>query len=536
MLAGLLNENINQFFGIFIFTFFSEDIACITAGSLASQSKIHLLIGISASTAGILIGDFLLYAIGFIGGRPILKSSFGQKIFSSTKIENAEHWLKKNGGRLIFTSRFVPGMRLPTYLMAGILKMPFVEFIFYLVLAAIIWTPLLVVTAYYTGNWLLEILEPKSAIYRFILLVIVVFSIWISVKLITKMTHWKGRRVLQSRLQRILKWEFWPMQILYLPVGFYLLYLAFRHKRLLAFTACNPAIFASGIRDESKSEILLQLMPSKKDFGNVAEFVLIEKEFSLEKRLAKAIQFMKITNASFPVVLKPDRGERGNEVIIATSQVELEKYLQKKSFPIILQKYISGLEFGVFYYRYPSEKNGNIFAITDKRLLTLTGDGKSTLEELILKDGRAYLMANFHFTQHEEKLQNVLAMGERFPLVTLGTHCKGALFLEGKQFITEKLTEKIDEISKNFKGFYFGRYDIRVPNAEDFIAGKNIYVLELNGVTSEATSMYDPKYSIFQAYKTLFTQWRIAVEIGCLNIQNGARQLKLKELIRMAIP
>jgi hypothetical protein len=46
-------------------------------------------------------------------------------------------------------------------------------------------------------------------------------------------------------------------------------------------------------------------------------------------------------------------------------------------------------------------------------------------------------------------------------LVNLGTHCKGALFLEGNQFISEKLTLAIDKISKNFNGFYFGRYDLR---------------------------------------------------------------------------
>jgi hypothetical protein len=39
-------------------------------------------------------------------------------------------------------------------------------------------------------------------------------------------------------------------------------------------------------------------------------------------------------------------------------------------------------------------------------------------------------------------------------------------------------------------------------------------VLELNGVTSEATHIYDPKNSLFTAYKVLFSQWRIAFEIG----------------------
>ena len=58
------------------------------------------------------------------------------------------------------------------------------------------------------------------------------------------------------------------------------------------------------------------------------------------------------------------------------------------------------------------------------------------------------------------------------------------------------------------------RVDIRVPTVEDFRAGENLQVIELNGVTSEATHIYDPNYSVLQAYRTLFRQWRILFEIS----------------------
>jgi hypothetical protein len=74
-------------------------------------------------------------------------------------------------------------------------------------------------------------------------------------------------------------------------------------------------------------------------------------------------------------------------------------------------------------------------------------------------------------------------------LVELGTHCRGAMFLDGGWVKTEALEVAIDRLSKRYDGFYFGRYDIRTPCVEDFRQGRNFKVLELNGVTSEATHL-----------------------------------------------
>jgi hypothetical protein len=57
-------------------------------------------------------------------------------------------------------------------------------------------------------------------------------------------------------------------------------------------------------------------------------------------------------------------------------------------------------------------------------------------------------------------------------------------------------------------------------------------IIELNGVTSEATHIYDPRLSLFEAYRVLFRQWRIAFEIGDLNRAQGIRPTALRELLR----
>jgi hypothetical protein len=100
---------------------------------------------------------------------------------------------------------------------------------------------------------------------------------------------------------------------------------------------------------------------------------------------------------------------------------------------------------------------------------------------------------------------------------------------------TEALEAAIDRISKTYDGFYFDRYDIRTPCVEDFRQGLNFKVLELNGVTSEATHIYDPRNSLLQAYRNLFAQWRIAFEIGAQNRQRCARSTPLRTLAKLIL-
>jgi hypothetical protein len=187
----------------------------------------------------------------------------------------------------------------------------------------------------------------------------------------------------------------------------------------------------------------------------------------------------------------------------------------------------------VFYYRRPDEERGHIFSITEKRMPVVTGDGASTLEKLILADDRAVCMARFLLDKHQARVSEIPANGEQVQLVEIGTHCKGALFLDGSWIKTPELETRIDEISRSFDGFYFGRFDIRTPSIDDFRAGRNFKIVELNGVTSEATHIYDPRNSLIDAYRVLFEQWSLAFEIGAKNRARGVKPSTLRELMRV---
>jgi len=330
-----------------------------------------------------------------------------------------------------------------------------------------------------------------------------------------------------GRWKRWSRWEFWPPYLFYPPVVVYIAYLGLRFRSWTLFTAANPAIPAGGFVGESKHEIL-------KHLNNAAPWLPCSTLLGCgvaAERVAEAEAFMRSHGLRFPVVLKPDAGQRGSGVAIVRSSHQLCEYLALASFPVILQEYLPGEEYGVFYYRYPGTERGCVFSVTEKRMPILLGDGESTLEELILADERAVCMSDFYRWKNAERIQGVPAAGERVQLVEIGTHCRGAIFLDGQDTITPALEEVIGRIALTFDGFFFGRFDIRVPSRQDLMAGRNIKIVELNGVTSEATHIYDPKFSLFDAYRVLFQQWRIAFEIGDLNRARGIRPASVAYLL-----
>jgi pimeloyl-ACP methyl ester carboxylesterase/membrane protein DedA with SNARE-associated domain len=510
-------------------TLISEDLACIGAGLLTARGVIGLLPAVGGAFSGIVGGDLLLFAAGRFLGRPALTRRPLKWFLKPEDIENSSHWFSARGPAIILASRFIPGSRLPTFFSAGMLGHRMGPFIFYFCLAAALWTPALVGLSAIVGQKLLSYYHLIQAYTIWAVLGLAIL-IWASINSIPPLFTNRGRRLWIARYRRLTRWEFWPIYIFYLPMVCYIIYLGLRYRNLTLFTSANPGIPAGGIMGESKSDILRQLKPGQ---GHIARYIKLDRTLSLHQQTILVQTFLQKQQIDFPLVFKPDVGERGEGVAIVTSMEQADRYLSRTVSDTIVQEYIDGNEFGVFYYRYPGARRGNIFSITDKRLLTLVGDGHSTLEKLILEDDRAMCLAPVHFRKHKRKLHTVPAKGEKIALVEVGTHCRGAMFLNANHLITPQLEQAIDDLSRRFKGFYFGRYDIRTHSVDAFQKGQNFTVLELNGVTSEATHIYQPGNRLTTAYNTLMHQWRLAFEIGAANTRRGIRPLAFKELVNL---
>jgi pimeloyl-ACP methyl ester carboxylesterase/membrane protein DedA with SNARE-associated domain len=512
-------------FLIMLATLVSEDLTCITTGLMIARGTIGFFPGTLACFLGIFFGDLLVFVLGRTFGRAVLSRSPINWFITPEGVALASQWIERQGATLVFTTRLLPGTRLPSYFAAGMLRTKMSKFALYFFIACAIWTPVLVGLSAAFGevvqSWL-SAFEEKAGLY---LLVTGTF-LFLLLKILIPLCTWRGRRLLLGRWRRMSRWEFWPRWAFYPPVVLYILWLGLKHRSLRAVTAVNPAMPAGGLVGESKTTILDGIGAQE----YVARYEKLPASLDQTQRLERIDAFRARHGLDWPIVLKPDVGERGNGVGIIRSQAQAENWLVDCAGDAIVQEYAPGLEYGVFYVRRPGETSGRIFAITDKRFIAVRGDGGSTLEELILRDDRAVCMAPFHMQQHYAELASVPPLDAPVPLVELGTHCRGALFLDGAAIETPALAAAIDRVSRSYPGFWFGRYDIRVADLAEFQLGRGFKIVELNGATSEATSIYDPKHSLGHAYRVLFDQWRLAFEIGIANARAGAQVATWKEL------
>jgi hypothetical protein len=334
-----------------------------------------------------------------------------------------------------------------------------------------------------------------------------------------------------STWRRCTRWEFWPPWIFYPPVLAYVIYLMVKHRSVTLFTAANPAILAGGFIGESKYDILRGLSGAGE---YVARSFLVDGNLSAADKMLAVKRFMADQGLTFPIVLKPNHGQRGSGVVVVRSADVLEDSVGRSSVDSIVQEYVGGAEFGMFYYRRPSEPHGRIFSVTDKRFPSVVGNGRRTLEQLILHDQRAVCAARLYCDRHRDKLSVVPGDGQVFPLVELGTHCRGAMFLDGGWVLTQALEDRFDAVARGFAGFYFGRFDVRLDgDVEAFRAGHGFKIIELNGVTSEATHIYHPGTPLIRAYGALMMQWRIAFEIGAENRRGGVEPTPVRKLVEL---
>lgn len=510
-----------------LIVFFSEDLACISGGILAAGGVLSLSAAILGCFGGIWLSDVLLYALGAIMGPAALKLKFMAKLANGARYEKLKQGYSKNGFRIVFITRFIPGSRVFAFVTAGVLRVGFFRFSVWLAIAAAIWTPILVTMAYLGGRPIIAWWH-RIGLWAIPLILVAVLCMISLVKLIGQLASARGRHLLRGRWIRLTRWEFWPAWPIYLPVVLYGTYLALRYRSVFVWGACNPGMRpVSGLALESKLSILNALNP---DTGHVAAFSGIGESNEVETRLAELEAFQAKLEAPWPIVLKPDIGQRGEGVAIIHSVASARQYLSENEGLVIAQRYIPGWEFGVFYMRHPDATKGKLFSITEKVLPELKGDGVRRLEDLILEDTRAVAMAEHYCRVNASQLERVPAEGESVQLVELGTHCRGAVFLDGNRYKSDALLDSLETVLETYPDFYFGRFDLRVPSAVALMRGEGYQILELNGVSSESTDIYDPKNSLFHAWSVLCHQWRQAFEIGAANRARGAAVPKFKEV------
>lgn len=312
---------------------------------------------------------------------------------------------------------------------------------------------------------------------------------------------------------KIFRWEFWPFSVFYFPVLFYWAWLSLKARSFFFFTASNPTIEFGGMLGESKDKIF-KLIPDP----------YIPKTYKLNAAvdLESFLERLKMEGLDYPFILKPDIGERGWMVELIKNEDELNEYLDRIQVAFLVQEYVSyELELGVFYYRYPNCDHGTVSSIVMKDMLSVTGDGIRTVADLMTDDARAKMHLDHLRMKEPDLLKQTPKRGEKVELNPIGNHSRGTTFLNGNHLIDSRLIKVFDQISKQIDGFYFGRYDLRCRSVKDLYHGKHFKILELNGAGAEPAHIYQPGFSLIQAYKDIIHHLKVLVDISILNKKSG---------------
>jgi membrane protein DedA with SNARE-associated domain len=500
-------------------TLASEDVAAVLTGILIAEGAVSLLPGVMACALGIYAGDLLLFAAGRTLGARALGWSRVSRVLTPARVADLEEAWRQNAGSLVLSSRFVPGTRLALYVAAGALGCSARAFAWWSAVAVALWTPLIVLASanLLPPSYLLDAWPARIA--GAVLLVVVCRAL----------RHVLEGRYLPARIaatvSRVWRWEFWPAWLFYAPVAIWIGLLAIRYRGIGVLAAANPGMPDGGIVGESKHAILRQL-PSEWTIPSV----LIEPG-PVDTRVFCFAELLTHRGWSFPLVIKPDVGQRGTGVKLIRTMEDVRRYLDREAGAVLVQPYHPGpYEAGVFYYRMPSWRSGRILSVTDKQFPAIVGDGNATLRDLVWADRRLRMQAGTFLSRHSAVLRRVPVKGERVALGIAGNHCQGTLFRDGRHLITPQLEERIDAIARHYRGFFVGRFDIRYADSEQFKAGEGLAIVELNGATAESTNIYDPAGSLLAAYRQLFAQWALIFAIGAANRVSGAPGISLGRL------
>ena len=332
-------------------------------------------------------------------------------------------------------------------------------------------------------------------------------------------------------LERMPKW------LIIVPLAAQWLYLSLRFGGATVPSAANPAITAGGLVGEGKLEYLA-CMGETARAATATSVGFTVKHAALSGAAAGAALDAAMAGAAltYPVIVKPDLGLCGYGVRRIDSAPQLLAYA--RAFPdgetIVLQRYLADEgEAGIFYARDPASGQGRITGLALRRFPQVTGDGRSTVAQLMRASARAQRLLGRAAHQCAADPDAIPAPGEKVRLSTIGSTRVGGLYLDGGHLVTPALTAAIDAIARDMGEFHFGRFDVRFASEAALRAGSGFSIMEVNGAGSEAIEAWDPATSLRQGFRIIFAKQRLLFEIGAANRRRGCRPIGLLQLARL---
>jgi|GEM_PF-1273243 D-alanine-D-alanine ligase-like ATP-grasp enzyme len=321
--------------------------------------------------------------------------------------------------------------------------------------------------------------------------------------------------------------QFWPVFAKFYPQFKYAI-------------SINPGLDGfSGFTGVSKQEIVQRLNPEFRPDHVFFEEVPTMEE--LEERFRKENDNQPLT---FPIICKPDVGERATGVTYMYSREQLEEYLQpidetlpeKKQLKLKkerasrnfhLEKFHDDREFALSWTKDPETGEYRVWSVIEKQIPSIIGDGKTTFRELIAHKVDAIELETDKKEKilkcySREELNEIIPEGEEKTMVKTASISYGTKFK--KQELTElqiqRLRELLPQLIQNDEGLYQGRFDFRAKDLESLVSG-DLKIIELNGLGGMPMEIYESHLTIEEKYEILFRYFKYLLQLAKRNVEIG---------------
>lgn len=159
-----------------------EDITLVSSGVISGLGYTNVHIMLVVSLFGVLLGDSTMYWLGRIYGTKILRFRPIRRFLTLDRLRMVRSKFEQYGNRVLFVARFLPGLRAPIYMVAGITRrVSFIRFLLLDFFAAIISVPIWV----YLGDlgasnldWLHEQIKKGQSIIYILIALLALYLVW----------------------------------------------------------------------------------------------------------------------------------------------------------------------------------------------------------------------------------------------------------------------------------------------------------------------------------------------------------------------
>ncbi|ACX82697.1 DedA family protein [Aggregatibacter actinomycetemcomitans] len=159
-----------------------EDITLVSGGVISGLGYANVHVMLLVSFFGVLLGDSTMYWLGRIYGVKILRFRPIRRFLTVERLRLVRNKFDQYGNRVLFIARFLPGLRAPIYMVAGITRrVSFIRFLLLDLFASIISVPIWVYLGDFGASnldWLHEQIKKGQSVIYILVAVLVIFVAW----------------------------------------------------------------------------------------------------------------------------------------------------------------------------------------------------------------------------------------------------------------------------------------------------------------------------------------------------------------------